>query len=252
MIPAIANFRSLEGIATTDGRRVKPGVLYRSEALVDLTLEARDALASLRISTVCDLRSPPERARHPLDWPGTQPRFLEMETLPDVRVAGADLIHDILADTTGKVARQTLLSNSRAMPTAFARSMRRVFDTVVDQQGLPLLVSCVAGKDRTGYVISVILLALGASSGDIVAEFMRSAEYIDTGRLRAEMVEWLAEPLDEMVSVETLHSVGVLPEYVDAAFGTIVAEYGSYEAFLGEACGLNQPRLDKLRDLMLE
>jgi protein-tyrosine phosphatase len=248
----LGNFRCLEGVPCADRRRIRAGVLYRSEALVDLSPGARDALAALRIRTVCDLRSAGEVARHPDAWPGSPPHFLQLDTLPEARVAGADLIRDILADTSGDTARQIVRDNAGAMPPAFERSLRTIFDVLVDDAGVPMLINCVAGKDRTGFVVSVILLALGAPHDEILGEFMRSADAIDTARLHAEMVAWLTEPLPEMVTVETLHTVGVLPEYVDAAFATIVSTHGSLDAFLRDGCGLDDGRLARLRELVLE
>jgi protein-tyrosine phosphatase len=250
-IPGIGNFRSLEGIPAAGGRRIRPGVLYRSEALVDLSAEASDVLAALGIRTLCDLRSPSEQARHPLRWPGRPPERLEVDVLPDARVAGEVLIHRILADTTGEVARETLLENARAMPAAFAGSVRRLFDAIVDHEAVPLLVACAAGKDRTGYVVTVILLALGASHDEIVREFMRSADHIDSARLHAEMVGWLDAPPAPALSVDALHEVGVRAEYVDAALDAILDEHGSHEAFLEVVGGLDETRTERLRDILL-
>lgn len=252
LIPGIRNFRSLEGIPVLDGRRVKPGVIYRSEALIDLTPEGHRALDALGVRTVCDLRSPGEQAKDPLRWLGRQPRFLEVEAMPDVRFAGEDIIRQVLSDSTGEAARQILLHNSTQMPNTFANSIGKVFSSILHDDGLPLLVMCAIGKDRTGYVVSAILLALGASQDEILKEFMRSAEYIDIDRVHAAHVAWLTEPLEGMLTSEGLGAVSVLPDYIEAAFATIRSRYGSYDAFLREACGLDDMRLTKVRELLLE
>lgn len=251
-VDGVRNFRSLEGISAADGRRVKHGVLYRSEALAALSPSARQTIAALGIRCVCDLRSPGEQAKGPMDWPGPPPRMLAVDVLPDARVSGADVIGRIMADATGTVARQVLTDNAKQMPQVFAPSTRRLFDAILDEDAIPLLVACQAGKDRTGYVVSVILLALGVAEQEIVAEFMRSAEHIDSERLHAAMVAWLPDPPDPMLAAGTLGAVSVLPEYIHAAFGTILEIYGSYEAFLQKACGLDDERLARLRDLLLQ
>lgn len=252
LVPGISNFRSLQGIPVMDGRRVKPDVIYRSEALIELTPEGEQALEALGIRTVCDLRSAGEQAKDPLRWPGRRPQFLEVEAMPDVRFAGEDIIRQVLSDPTGQAARQILLHNSAQMPNTFAKSIGKVFSSILAADGLPLLVTCAIGKDRTGYVVSAILLALGASEQEIVDEFMRSAAYIDIEKVHAAHVAWLTEPLEGMLTPEGLGAVSVLSDYLDAAFATIRARYGSHDAFLRDACGLDDARLTKIRALLLE
>src|SRR6218665_303104 len=57
------NARELGGLPTADGAVVKPGVLFRSDALSALTEAGMQALADRGIGTVIDLRTDAERAR---------------------------------------------------------------------------------------------------------------------------------------------------------------------------------------------
>lgn len=246
------NFRSLEGTPVSGGRRVKPGVLYRSEALVNLSDRARASVEALGIRCVCDLRSPNEQAKHPLMWPGEQPKFLEVDVLPDARVAGEELIRGLLADKTGEAVRRLLIENAAAMPAAFSRSLRRIFDAIVDEEALPLLVACTAGKDRTGFVIAVILLALGASEETIVEDFVRTSEYIDQQWLFDALAAWVPELPEDPLTPKRLHEVSFLPDYVLTSLHVIKDQHGSYEEFLAEVCGLDGPRRQRLRELMTE
>lgn len=252
MIDGINNFRSLEGTPVARGRRVKPGVLYRSEALVGLSDKAKSDVEALRIRCVCDLRSANEQKKHPLVWPGEQPKLLEVEVLPDARVAGADLIRGLLTDRSGEAVRQLLVANAKDMPQAFAKSMRSLFEAVIDERALPLLVGCTAGKDRTGYVIAVILLALGASEETIVEDFVRTAHYIDKDWLYDALAAWVPDLPEETLSPERLHELSHLPEYVLTSLHVIRQEHGSYERFFEDVCGLDASRRERLRDLMTE
>ncbi len=252
VIDGISNFRSLEGTPVAGGRRVKAGVLYRSEALVGLSEQARRDVEALGIQTVCDLRSPNEQAKHPLEWPGQQPKFLEVDVLPDARVAGAELIRELLVDQSGQAVRRLLNENAAEMPAAFGGSLRRIFDAVVDEEALPLLVGCTAGKDRTGFVIAVILLALGASEETIVEDFVLTGRYIDKNWLYDAMASWVPDLPAETLTPERLHELSVLPEYVLTSLNVIKQRHGSYEAFLVDVCGLDGPRRERLRELMTE
>ena len=63
------NFRDLGGYVTTDGRRVRPGRLFRSGAPVGLTAADRRRIEALGIRRIVDFRSIEERAREPAAWP---------------------------------------------------------------------------------------------------------------------------------------------------------------------------------------
>lgn len=251
-VDGIRNFRSLEGTPVAGGRRVRPGVLYRSEALVGLSEQAKADVERLGVRCVVDLRSRNEQEKHPLVWPGPQPRFLGVDVLPDARVAGAGLIRDLLADTSGEAVRSVLVANAQEMPRAFGASLLRLFDEVLDDDGLPVLVGCTAGKDRTGFVIAVVLLALGATEETIVADFVRTAEYIDKDWLYDAMADWVPDLPEMTITPERLHELAHLPEYVMASLDVIKAEHGSYDTFLEDVCGLDQKRRGQLRELMTE
>lgn len=68
-----ANFRDVGGYVTTDGRRVKKGVLYRSDDLSSLTRNDLATLAALGLSRVYDLRSDAERDIKPNRLPNGVP-----------------------------------------------------------------------------------------------------------------------------------------------------------------------------------
>ena len=82
------NFRDLGGLVTGDGRRVRAGLVYRSDALHGLTAADMERLATLRIALLVDLRAATEIERSgpsPLVASGT--RVLHA---PIMRQEGAD------------------------------------------------------------------------------------------------------------------------------------------------------------------
>lgn len=251
-IDGVANFRSLAGLSTPDGRRVREGVLYRTESLANLSETGRQQLADLNVASMCDLRSAGEVARAPIEWPDRTPYAIPVETLPDARVAGEDLIYRIMADTETEFVREVLLGNARAMPRSFGNSMQGVFDALLDPDGVPLLIGCVAGKDRTGYVTALVLYALGIEWDQIAADYLKSKEHFTAERLYASMVAWLDERPEPMVTPEALHEASNDVRYLEASFDVIREEYGSVDEFLRVACGLDDERRTRLAELLLE
>ncbi len=246
------NFRDLGGIPTTDGNRVAHGRIYRSEAFTALEEEEWQAVGSLGMRLVCDLRSPQERAKHPVRWVGERPRFTEVAILPDVRTAGADIMRRIAEDETGGYAKNLLLENYAAMPAAFEDGLRSLIDSIVDEGELPMLVSCTAGKDRTGFVCSLLLRAVGVAHDDVLDDYLRSNECFDPEVIRVGMSEWLASGLDGGPSDAVLDALKVHSEYLESAYASIKRGYGSLDTYLEQAGGLNARRRKALRAVLLE
>ena len=251
-LSGVPNFRSLGGLPTSDGRKVKENVLYRSETLAALDETSQKQLEAIGIRSVCDLRSEGERRLHPLVWPGEQPSLVPVETLPDTRVAGRELIYKIMSDVEGEYLVGVLKDNAAHMPGAFAQSMRTIFNSIIDDEQLPLLVKCVAGKDRTGFVIANILKSLDVEWDVILADYLSSKDHIDKNRLHNSMMEYINEPPGGVLSPERLVELGSKPEYLEASFEAIESEFGSYERYLEEVGGLTPERRARLKDLMLE
>ena len=72
-IPGAINLRDFGGYLTSDGRRVRSGVLFRSGMLAQLTADGQSALRELGIGVICDLRRDEERALEPTPFPAHDP-----------------------------------------------------------------------------------------------------------------------------------------------------------------------------------
>ena len=65
LLEGAVNFRDLGGYATTDGRRTRWGLVFRSDAFHALTDEDRKRFSELGLRVIYDLRSDGERVSHP-------------------------------------------------------------------------------------------------------------------------------------------------------------------------------------------
>ena len=65
LLPSAPNFRDLGGHRTKEGRTVRSGLLYRSDALHTLTEQERATYDGFGIRQLIDLRSSHERDRLP-------------------------------------------------------------------------------------------------------------------------------------------------------------------------------------------
>jgi protein-tyrosine phosphatase len=146
------NARDLGGVPLGGGDSVACGVLFRGPPLGSLSASGCADAAALGLRTLIDLRTDAERA-----------------ALPDEACVGAAVVAAPLpipfdVDTTD------YLADFDTDP-----SIALVFHTLASADAYPVYFHCTFGRDRTGIVAATVLLALGASRDDVLAEYALSA-----------------------------------------------------------------------------
>jgi len=238
------NFRDLGGYLTQDGGRVKPGHLFRSGYLTDLSPDELQGVQKLGIARVCDFRSAAERNAQPdPELPGwrqiegcrggdSSDSFAALAALAERARAGE------LVDWRGLI-----VSSYANMGQHYAPAFRALFDSVLEHPGDPVLFHCTAGKDRTGVAAALLLLALGVPEEQVIADYTMS-EMDPVSDLETD-----AYPA-ELVNQPDLQATDA--EYIRSALEGIRRDYGSVDAYLREVMGLNEERLSVLRSALLE
>jgi hypothetical protein len=148
------NARDLGGTPLSGHRVVACQALYRGTALTSLTTQACDEFASLGIRTVIDLRMSSERATPP-----------EAECV----VEAARIVHAPMP-IPYNLSPEDYVADLNA-----AASVAEAFRVFGDPDAYPVYFHCVYGRDRTGVLAAVLLLALGASREAVLAEYKLSA-----------------------------------------------------------------------------
>ena len=110
------------------------------------------------------------------------------------------------------------------------------------------LVSCSAGKDRTGFVVAVILMVLKVPRKLIMADYLATAEYINPKK----MFQWINSTSGGDLNYGSLRPLlEVHPEYMQAAFDAIDEAYASTEQYLEEHLGITKEMCHRLREMYL-
>ena len=244
------NFRDLGGYATSDGRTVAWGRLYRSGHLGRLTPADVAAIERLGIRLVCDLRAPSERAglvsrlpaaTHvvslPVDFPALEPGLVRR------RLLGHDFAAGALAET--------VLAAYRAYVTDFAHAFGGVLRALAEPGCQPALIHCNGGKDRTGFAVMLVLLTLGVPRSTIVEDYLLTNHLTRWTTFRRAWLVFLASRLFVRPS-EMRALLEARAPYLDAAFAAMEARHGSSEAYLREALGVTDALRDRLRAAFLE
>jgi len=245
------NFRDLGGLAAEDGRRLRKGVLLRSDRLCTLTAADWRVLAEGELATICDLRSNAERARHPNGVPKTiGARVLEFDLHNDLR-ADQRLVGRLSQMPTAGGAAEVMLGIYGNFPREFIAVLRVIRDRLL-AGGTPLLIHCTAGKDRTGFVIAVLLRMLRIATDQIEADYIASRGWLYSKSRRAAMAQHLSLSVSAAELDAVLDAVlDARPSYLRAAFEALNREFGSFDRYLIDAIGISDNERDQLSRTLL-
>jgi protein-tyrosine phosphatase len=159
------NFRDLGGLPAGAGRRVRTGVLFRSDTLQALTgADVTRLVDDLGVQLVIDLRVGTEsvsEGRGPLA--ASTVCYLNAP-LRDLPAAVPDLTP---AEQSLRFSLDHLASPSPVLPM--------LVTLLAAAAGRPAVLHCAAGKDRTGLVTALVLRLIGVGDEDIVADYLASA-----------------------------------------------------------------------------
>jgi protein-tyrosine phosphatase len=163
---SIFNFRDLGGYPTAEGRTVVWRRLFRSDDLGRLTAQDADRFADLGIRTVIDLRRPTEVAelgRIP-EFTGVDYRHVHLVHQPwqPAEFAG---VGDRVAYLTARY-----LDMSAESGEGIGTALR----LIAESHAAPLVIHCIAGKDRTGIISGITLSLLGVDDDMIAADYALS------------------------------------------------------------------------------
>jgi hypothetical protein len=185
----IVNARDLGGVPLELGTSTRCGALFRGPPLAPLSQAGCAHVAELGIRTIIDLRTLPESDAKPEAACVTSSVNRIVAPLPvPYNVSPSDYIAD--------------LNTLDSMVLAFA--------ALGDDAAYPIYFHCTWGRDRTGVLAAVILLALGATRENILDEYMLSSGSVGAypDSLRATLDE-----IDRQGGVNAyLDSLGVTPE----------------------------------------
>jgi protein-tyrosine phosphatase len=125
---------------------------------------------------------------------------------------------------------------------ARASQLADVARALLIEDGLPAIIGCAAGKDRTGVTIALMLDLVGVATDTIVDDYASSAGYF--ARPAEALIEHDDWRHDELV-------VESPPEYMASALTHLDREHGGARALLARQ-GLTDTELDRLVERLTE
>lgn len=168
MIPfdRLANVRDLGGLPGAGGRKVRAGLLYRTDALSKLHGAGEQDLARfarLGLRTVIDLRYPFE-----IDEAGRVPG---VEELVYDNLSIEHVPYDQAVDGAGVPSERFFADKYAETVRDGSAEIRAALEIIASAESAPLAFHCKSGKDRTGIIAALVLALLGVPTEEIVEDY---------------------------------------------------------------------------------
>lgn len=226
-------------------------MIYRSEALAQLTDRDYEQLAALKIKVLCDFRGDDEKLRAPTKWCGS-----EIEMFPQPIVAGGNtstIMAKVIQGAPAAEVKAIMAGLYGQFATTNAVAYQKLLHSMVDS-GVPVLYHCTAGKDRTGIFTALLLLTLGVSRETAMEDYLLTNRYVLKDKAMATMAAKLKNyGVTTTPPMETLKPLlGVEPEYLNAVFAIIDKDFGGFDEFRRTTLGLSDQDVARLRAQLLE
>jgi protein-tyrosine phosphatase len=228
---SVRNFRDIGGIPTIENGIIRKGIIFRSANPDSISKDDIIKLQGLNVRTLIDLRAPHEikKRRRPIDHTVTLSLPLDFQKTtrerlkPYIYKKGTE---KILADISNQLYLDIL--------DASAPAFREILELLIKGEDSSILIHCFAGKDRTGIMVALILLALGTDRKFIVDDFMKSNDallpYFRKMLMLRKIFSFGFFPSNRMLYVIT-----VKQRNIDSIIDRIQNHYGGIEGYLASA-----------------
>ncbi|MCK9424031.1 MAG: tyrosine-protein phosphatase [Bacteroidales bacterium] len=218
------NFRDLGQIPVVDGRKIKPGLLFRSGELFSLSDEDISTLEKIPLQMIIDLRAQREIDRRPDKPVKTIKSIVHIDIFDGAR----DRSEKFLKENNARELATVLIGDYRRMVVDHAPEFQKFLQILAATAHLPLVYHCAAGKDRTGLATIFLLTALGAEMEVIREDYLASNAL---SRIITDKI--IREVTDSGQNGEILRPLlEVRDDYLDAALDEINKQYGSLENYV--------------------
>jgi protein-tyrosine phosphatase len=253
-LEGVRNFRDFGGYETADGARVRAGQLFRSAHFAEATEADIERIRGLGIAFSCDLRRPEERKMQSNRWPSPACATRVIASDDGGLDAAPHIAFLQRSDLTPESVRAFMRDLYAEIPfdPRYVSLFKSYFADLVDADG-PALVHCAAGKDRTGILCALTLLALDVPEEAIVADYELTNRAVDLENRLPEIRErFSAYTGRDLPEAAVLPFLGVEAVYLATAMDMIAKRCGDPHAYMRDVLGLDERARDKLRERLVE
>lgn len=224
----LTNFRDFGGYKTGDGRRVKRGLLFRSDALCGINeKEQQELFKHLNIKTIIDYRTEAELSTAEKIKTGNTRQFSNLYQEMEKMMRGL----------AGNEYNRQIFSQMLQLYAA--------------AENAPILLHCKGGKDRTGFGCAVILEVLGVPREKVIEEYLLSNQY-KKNEIDQKMQEYRLLTSDEELLDQLRILLMVERDFLEAAFDEAEKLYGNFITFVRAGLNFSDREIEDMRKIYLE
>ena len=265
-ISGINNFRDIGGYRGAGGKRVKWGLLYRSNHLYNLTPQAQAYLEGLEVKTIIDYRSANEIAKSPNGFIGENKTFHLDATAQTAELAAQfaaepsnedralieSVIRDIPAELINGQGGQVIEQYRHfVLSDKSKKAFKAMINVLLDPGNAPNIQHCRGGKDRTGYGALLILSMLGVSEQDIIADYMLTgANRLARNNVKMTAYRQITDNQDVLDYLLTL--IDTREAFIVETLNTMKALSGSVNAYIKNELGFTDADFIKMQENYLQ
>ncbi|KAK5108479.1 hypothetical protein LTR62_008297 [Meristemomyces frigidus] len=248
-IAGVHNFRGV------GGSHVGPGLLYRS---ADPSKATKAGLEKMRqdlgIRIIFDLRSAPEIKRDGKEWAGIPVDNPDVFKAYEIERRWVPVFaeQDYGPEQVG-LRYQAYTSGSKGFVKAYhdillaaPKAYGTIFRHLAQEKPSPCLIHCTAGKDRTGVLVALLLLQVGASEEEIADEYALTD--LGLAEKKPEFIERLLQnPALQGNREGVMNMVSSKKENMLASIEMIREDFGSPERYMKEYCKLSEDEVERVK-----
>lgn len=247
VLKSVLNFRDIGGIPGYMNKIIRRGLIFRSAHPDRISKKDAEKLICLKIKTIIDLRAPYENYKKPRPIDNASKLSLPLDFQYVTREKLRPVVYK--SNAISEIAEISISLYLEILDAA-APAVREILDILCSPERCPVPIHCHAGKDRTGIVIALILMTLGAGRQLIVDDFMRSNDELLPSFKRYFIIRKILL-LGFFPYRNMLFAVTVRQRNLESVLDRVENCYGGIEGYLNYA-GFDPSRLADLRNKLLE
>ena len=247
-LSGIKNLRDLGKTPVNQGK-IKNHKILRGACLENLTYnDMRILVDDYKLATVIDLRT-----------------YREIEERPDVKIEGIKYIHMPIFEKRapgithesiddGQNQRRVDLTKmyEEMLEGEYLQRISEIIKTIINlkNEEYSVLIHCTEGKDRTGIVIALILMILGADKETIINDYLYTNK-VNKKKANNHYLKARLFKLDKTRAENVKNILLARPEYIKSVFDVIEQDWSGIDNFIKYGLKLNDYEIEDFKDKVL-
>lgn len=239
----VQNFRDIGGYNTLENKYIRWGMLYRSGCIDSLDVLSIKRLKLMGIRTLIDFRdtdkfkSPTRRLglKNVINLP------VEIQALSEVEKK-LDNNEFLRGDASLYMQDMYVMFAEK-----YAETFKSMFNQLLVEENYPVIISCIYGKDCTGFAMAMLFHALNIPEESIIEDYSLTNTYFDKHSIPYDVNAYKTETQEAITTMMNADEV-----YLTCSLEKIKQQYGSINNYMEEELGITPEKRRKLQQILLK